>query len=229
MVKTSSDDGKTWSKARKLGQDKKIGHLVGPVKNKPIQLKDGTIISPSSTELFTKTNDTEWKVHFEISKDNGRTWRVIGPVNDGVEMDAIQPSLLTYAGGRMQAVCRTRQDVVGQTWSTDNGETWSKMTALHLPNPNSGTDAVTLKDGRQLLVYNHTTVKGPQPNGRNMLNLALSTDGITWKPVMTLENVPIEDGYAYPAIIQSADGLVHLTYTYNRRSIKYVLVNPAKL
>ena len=103
------------------------------------------------------------------------------------------------------------------------------MTAMDLPNPNSGTDAVTLHDGRQLLIYNHTTREGEEPKGRNLLNLALSTDGIQWEPVMTLENEPIEDGYAYPAIIQSSDGLVHITYTYNRRSIKYVLVDPAKL
>jgi predicted neuraminidase len=229
MLITSADHGKSWSKPVKLGEDKKIGHLIGPVKNKPLQLGDGTIISPSSTELKTKTRDSDWRVHFEISKDNGKTWKVVGPINDGVEFDAIQPSILTYRDRRMQALCRTGQDVIAQTWSSDNGTTWSKLTALQLPNPNSGTDAVTLKDGRQLLVYNHTTRKGAEPKGRNMLNLALSNDGITWKPVMTLENEPRPDGYAYPAIIQSSNGMVHITYTYNRRSIKYVLIDPAKL
>jgi predicted neuraminidase len=229
MLITSADNGKTWSAPRRIGEDKTMGALLGPVKNKPVQLKDGTIISPTSLETPLVKDDNDWKVYFEISKDNGRTWTVVPPINDGVEFDAIQPSILTYADGRLQAICRTRQDVLAQSWSSDNGRSWSRMTALSLPNPNSGTDAVTLKDGRQLLVYNHTTSKGPEPRGRNMLNLAISSDGINWKPVMTLENVPVPAGYAYPSIIQGKDGLVHITYTYNRRSIKYAVVDPKKL
>ena len=223
MLITSTDDGKTWSKPRRLGEDKKIGHLLGPIKNKPIQLADGTIICPTSIE-YNVQNDNDWRVYFEISKDMGKTWTVVGPINDGVEFDAIQPSILTHADGKLQAIGRTRQDVMFQTWSSDKGKTWSKLTSLGLPNPNSGTDAVTLKDGRQLLIYNHTTQKGPEPKGRNMLNLALSDDGIHWKTVMTLENEPNEHGYSYPAIIQSADGKVHATYTYNRYTVKYVLI-----
>lgn len=224
---TSTDDGKTWSKPRKLGENKAVGHLLGPVKNKPVQLTDGTIICPTSIE--SNGPDDNWRVYFEISKDRGQTWSVVGPINDGVEFDAIQPSILTYPDGKLQAVGRTRQDVIFQTWSSDQGRTWSRLTSLGLPNPNAGTDAVTLKDGRQLLVYNHTTGKGPEPKDRNMLNVALSADGKTWKPVMTLENVPNEHGYSYPAVIQSADGKVHITYTYNRYSIKYVLLDPSKL
>jgi predicted neuraminidase len=62
-----------------------------------------------------------------------------------------------------------------------------------------------------------------------MLNLALSDDGIHWTPVMTLENKPAEAGYSYPAIIQTSDGLVHITYTYWRQSVKYVVIDPEKL
>ena len=109
----------------------------------------------------------------------------------------------------------------------DNGSTWSKMTATDLPNPNAGTDAVTLSDGRQLLIYNHTTREGAFPRGRNMLNLAVSLNGNDWKPVMTLERQ--EGEYSYPAIIQAKNGLVHITYTYRRRSVKYAVVDPEKL
>ena len=229
MLMTSSDGGITWSKPEKMGTDEKIGHLLGPVKNKPIQLEDGTIISPSSTEIKLEDGDVDWMVHFEISKDNGKTWEVVGPINDGKEFDAIQPSILTYPNGKMQVLCRTRQNVISQSWSEDQGQTWSKMTATELPNPNSGTDAVTLKDNRQLLIYNHTTKEGEEPKGRNMINLAISDDGINWKPVMTLENVPAESGYSYPAIIQTSDGLVHITYTYVRQSVKHVVIDPKQL
>ncbi|WP_245588250.1 sialidase family protein [Algoriphagus terrigena] len=229
MLMTSTDNGRTWSEPEKLGEDPKIGHIIGPVKNKPVQLKSGRIINPTSLEYIINKREQDWMVYFEISDDGGENWKMVGPVHDGVKFDAIQPSILTYPDGKIQAISRTKQNVLTQIWSADEGETWGEMTALDLPNPNSGTDAVTLADGRQLLIYNHSTKEGEQPKGRNILNLAISTNGKDWTPVMTLENVPIEDGYAYPAIIQSKDGLVHLTYTYNRRSVKYAVVDPAKI
>lgn len=229
MLITSNDNGKTWSKPRKLGEDAKLGHLLGPVKNKPIQLADGTIICPTSLEKKAKGGDRDWRVYFEISKDLGKTWEVIGPINDGIEFDAIQPSILSYSDGRLQVVCRTRQGVLADSWSKDAGKTWSKMTAMELPNPDSGTDAVTLTDGRQLLVYNHSTKKGEEPKGRNILNVALSKDGKVWVPVMTLENTPVEEGYAYPSVIQSSDGLIHITYTYSRSTIKHVVIDPKQI
>lgn len=229
MLMTSEDDGKTWSEPVRLGEDEKIGHLLGPIKNKAVQLASGRIIAPTSTEIKLEDGDVDWMVHFEISDDGGKTWKVVGPINDGKEFDAIQPSVLTYPDGRLQILCRSRQDVITESWSDDDGETWSPMKATSLPNPNSGTDAVTLQDGRQLLIYNHSTKKGEEPKNRNLLNLAISDDGINWKPVMTLENVPAESGYSYPAIIQTADGLVHATYTYMRQTVKYVVVDPAKL
>lgn len=219
MLMTSDDSGKSWSAPRRLGEDDAMGHLIGPVKNKPIQFDDGSILCPSSSE------HDGWRVHFERTRDLGKTWEVIGPINDGKEFGAIQPSILTYPGGRMQVVCRSRQDVLTQSWSKDGGKTWGPMTATHLPNPSAGTDAVTLKDGRQLLVYNHTTRK---TGGRNRLHVALSTDGLKWRTVMTLENEDREAGYSYPAVIQTKDGLVHATYTWGRVTIKHVVIDPER-
>lgn len=225
MLITSHDEGRSWSEPEKMGEGP-LGDLLGPIKNKPIQLADGTILCPTSTEEEVD-DDIFWKVHFERSSDMGKTWEVIGPINDGKEFDAIQPSILTYPDGRMQILCRTRQQVVSQSWSTDGGDTWSPMTATELPNPNSGTDAVTLQDGRQLLVYNHTIRDGEFPAGRDMLNVAISTNGEDWTPVMTLER---QDGeYSYPAVIQAADGKVHITYTYQRLGVKHVVVDPGAL
>jgi len=229
MLTTSDDDGKSWSTPQKLGKDPKIGHLLGPVKNKPIQLADGTLICPSSTEQET-ADETLWKVHFEITDDLGKTWEVVGPINDGKEFDAIQPSILQYPNSRMQILCRTREKVIAQSWSEDSGKTWSKMTATTLPNPNAGTDAVTLSDGRQLLVYNHTYRDVKTSSGRYMLNVAISENGRDWKPVLTLENDTTNPaGYSYPAVIQASDGMVHITYTYERESVKHVILDPEKL
>ena len=221
MLLTSDDGGKTWKNRRKLGKNDEIGHLLGPVKNKPIQLDDGSILCGSSTE------HDGWRVHFELTKDLGKTWQVIGPIHDGKQFGAIQPSILTYGDGVMQVMCRSRQSVIATSWSKDGGQSWSRMTASTLPNPNAGTDAVTLADGRQLLVYNHTKRSGGFPSGRNMLNVALSDDGKEWRPVMTLERSRGE--YSYPAVIQTSDGKVHVTYTFLRQTVKHVVVDPGKL
>jgi predicted neuraminidase len=226
MLMTSDDGGKTWSEAWKLGTDQKLGarneNLLGPVKNKPIQLAGGAILCPSSTE------HEGWRVHFELTSDFGKSWKVIGPINDASNFDAIQPSILQYGSRDLQVLCRTKQNVIAQSWSKDGGTTWGPLTATDLPNPNSGTDAVTLKDGRQLLVYNHTVREGGL-NGRQMLNVALSADGHAWKPVLTLEKEGNRAGYSYPAVIQTSNGNIHITYTWRRQSIKHVVLDSNKL
>jgi predicted neuraminidase len=90
-----------------------------------------------------------------------------------------------------------------------------------MPNPNSGIDATTLRDGRQLLVYNHST------DARTPLNVAVSSDGQTWQAALVLEDVPGQ--YSYPAVIQTRDGLVHVTYTWKRERIKHAVIDPSKL
>ncbi len=120
------------------------------------------------------------------------------------------------------AIGRTKQKHVFQVASEDNGKTWGEMSLTSLPNPNSGTDAVTLKDGRHLLVYNHTE------RGRSPLNVAVSKDGKAWQAALTLENEPKAE-FSYPAIIQTSDGLVHITYTWKRLRVKHVVVDPRKL
>lgn len=226
---TSSDEGLTWTKPQVMGKHDLVGDLLGPVKNKAVQLADGTVISPTSLERRGTPNDRDWRIYFEISKDNGKTWRVIPPINDGVEYDAIQPSILVHKNGDLQILARTMQGVLVTSWSKDKGETWSPLESSGLPNPNAGTDAVTLKDGRHLLVYNHSTKQGPETKDRNILNIAVSEDGKKWKTVTTLENEPVWAGYSYPAVIQAADGRVHITYTYARQSIKHVIIDPSRL
>lgn len=209
MLMTSDDDGATWSTPRRLPE-----HIDGPVKNKPVQLPNGDLLCGSSTE------HDGWRVHFERTSDLGRTWQRTGPVNDGQEFGAIQPSILFLGGDKLLAVGRTKQGKVFQVASDDLGRTWGPLTATSLPNPNAGTDAVTLKDGRHLIVYNHT------PKGRSPLNVAVSRDGQDWQPALVLESEPGE--YSYPAIIQTADGLVHITYTWKRQRVRHVVLNPVK-
>jgi len=222
MVIRSSDEGRTWSKPERLPSG-----ILGPIKNKPVRLANGDWLSPSSTEHPGNV----WKLHFERSTDRGRTWSATQPVTSPLHIDAIQPSLLLHPGGRLEAVARTRQGALAMTWSKDNGATWSPLAAIDLPNPNSGTDAVTLQDSRQMIVYNHSAHRADEPGkgDRWPINVGLSNDGIHWRNVLTLDSAPITYGYAYPAVIQTRDGLVHITYTYDRKRIRHVIIDPRRL
>ncbi|UYQ95540.1 family 78 glycoside hydrolase catalytic domain [Chitinophaga horti] len=215
----SRDNGKTWSKREALPAG-----FLGPIKNKPLLL-NGVLVCPSSTEK------EGWKVHFEMTPDFGKTWTKSAPINDGKTITAIQPSLLTHANGSWQVLCRSKNRTVNESWSTDQGKTWSPMTASALPNNNSGTDAVTLKDGRQLLLYNHVKPAPELKNGkgaRTPLNVAISDDGKNWHAALVLEDSPVSQ-YSYPSVIQTSDGLVHIVYTWRRERIKHVVIDPAKL
>lgn len=216
MVMTSVDEGATWSRPRRLPPG-----VLGPIKNKPIRLADGGILSPSSTEL------DGWKIHFERSADDGRTWSVGDDVaSNGI--DAIQPSLLPQPDGAIVALARTRQGRLSWTRSTDAGRHWSPLKLLDVDNPNSGIDAVALKDGRYLLAYNPTRPGAQWWNGRGTLAIALSNDGMRWTRVLMLEDTPGQE-YSYPAVIQSADGLVHVLYTWRRTRMRHVVIDPGRL
>jgi alpha-L-rhamnosidase len=230
----SWDGGVSWSKPEALPE----GYL-GPIKNKPVLLSNGELICPSSTE------GNGWKVHFELTADGGKTWKMAGPVRAGrlpiwgnITADskpdlkgyqAIQPSILFHRDGSLQILCRSQNRAIVESWSTDNGNTWSTLKPTGLPNNNSGTDAVTLSDGRQLLVYNHVLPPAGQSKGaRSPLNVAISPDGKEWYAALVLEKDTLGQ-YSYPSVIQSADGLVHIVYTWRRKKIKHVVLDPSKL
>jgi predicted neuraminidase len=210
MLMSSQDGGLSWSKSRRLPD-----HIIGPVKNKPIELANGDLLCGSSTE------HAGWRVHFERTPDCGNTWTSTEPVNDSRELGAIQPSFLVHGQKRLQALGRTTRGRIFSIWSDNNGTTWGQMTLTELPNPNAGTDAVTLRDGRHLLVYNHTS------RGRSPLNVALSKDGLQWQAALVLENEPGSE-FSYPAVIQTGDGRVHMTYTWKRQRIKHVILDPGQ-
>jgi predicted neuraminidase len=208
---TSEDNGKTWSRPYRLPEN-----IYGPIKNKPVLLSDGELLCPSSTE-----NDG-WRVHMEFTSDNGLSWERTAALNDK-KTGVIQPAILMHQGNKIQMLCRSTSSWILTSLSDDNGRTWSGLTSAGLPNPNSGIDAVTLRDGRQLVVYNHLN------KGRNMLNVAVSEDGKEWKAAVLLENDAKGTEFSYPAVLQTNDGLIHITYTWNRKLIKHVVIDPEKI
>jgi predicted neuraminidase len=216
----SKDGGKTWSKPVRLGAKAPAGGdaapgtlILGPIRAKPVLLADGTLLCGSSTE------HAGWRVQMERTKDLGDTATVTAPPEQ--RFDAIQPTILGWPGDRIQILCRSRQKRIVESWSRDGGKTWDELKPTELPNPSAGIDAVMLKDGRALLVYNDT------PTGRTPLSVAVSKDGRQWTKVLDLETDRGE--YSYPAVIQTQDGKVHVTYTWRRQKIRHAVLDQTKL
>ncbi|MEM9644775.1 MAG: sialidase family protein [Planctomycetota bacterium] len=218
----SHDAGRSFVDRRRLPES-----ITGPVRSKPVVLSDGkTLLCGSSTE------NASWRVHFEsVVLQSGipqGTWNRIGPINEGTEFNAIQPTFLRLGNGDLQALCRTKEGVIASSSSSDEGNTWTKMKSTSLPNPNSGIEALTLKDGRHLLVFNPLDA-GPRGWGkRSVLSLAVSNDGKQWTPVADLEREDTGE-FSYPAMIQANDGTVHVTYTWNRQKIRHVSFDATKI
>jgi predicted neuraminidase len=230
---SSSDEGRTWSPKERLPAG-----ILGPIRAKPLVLANGNIVSGSSVEAY-KT----WAAWIERSTDNSANWHKIGPITvsaaqdraeppapeppmDSPEVRAkdkgprefegiIQPSVVQLAPHHLRLYARSRtlaaKIVVAD--SIDDGVTWSATHFIDLPNNNSGLDAVALKDGRVIMIFNDT------PRGRSPLNLAVSKDGEHFRVFATLEQG--EGEYSYPAIIQAANGDLEMSYTWHRTAIKH--------
>ena len=228
--KWSADDGRTWSAAEHLPAG-----LYGPIRAKPLVLAGGTVVSGTSVESYRS-----WAAWIERSTDNGKTWTKAGPIavaghsGPGVDGEAppvvpgsgewsrtegiIQPSIVSLGGNHLRLYARStaRTGRICIADSFDRGVTWTQARPIDLPNPNSGIDAVALRDGRVVLVYNNSD------RHRTPLNLAVSTDGEHFRMFQTLEDEPGE--YSYPAMIQGRNGDLHITYTWKRKRIRYVHV-----
>lgn len=221
-VMMSYDFGRSFRDRRRLPE-----HIDGPVRGKPYLLGDGSLLCPSSSE-----HDGDWRYHMERFTDLahpelGSAWQRFEPQTQPYQV--IQPTLLFPEKGRLQALFRSKNKRIIEAFSDDGGRTWTELSESQLPNNNSGIEALTLADGRHLLAYNH--IEGDRRNGwgrRNQLNLAMSHDGKTWQAVADLENEP-QGEFSYPAMIQSDDGLVHLTYTWNRQKVKHLVLDPTHL
>ena len=243
----SEDEGKTWSAVEHLPAG-----ILGPIRAKPLVLPDETIISGSSIEAYqtwavwierSTDNGKAWTkigpitvpeamdvpanrlnaISAEsepVTQATGTTTiyksEIYTPPTTtiGIIQPAIVPLSKTHL--RLYARSRTRTPKIAVADSFDRGRTWTQAHFLDLPNPNSGIDAVRLHDGRIVLIYNNSSTT------RTPLNLAISNDGEHFHLFATLENTGGQ--FSYPAIIQSADGALQITYTWQRKTIKYVRI-----
>ncbi len=214
MMKTSDDNGKTWSKPERLPDG-----ILGPIKNKPKELANGSVIAPSSEEL----SETRWVAHVEMADSKMKNWKKI-PIDHESSFNVIQPSIVFHPDNILQVLCRSREGSVITSWSKDQGKTWSKLAKTNLVNPNSGTDAIAVGNN-YWIVYNPDIPGKEWWEGRAKLNIAYSKDGLNWEKFLALENN--EKGeFSYPTIFQDSKGNVHITYTYDRVNIKHLIIDP---
>lgn len=213
----SFDGCKTWTKSRELVPGDESGGR-GPVRNKAIYLRNGSILAPASTERG------EWKCFFDRSDDEGKTWLrsrelcVPAGTLDGYSSKKgkgiIQPTVWESAEG-VHALMRSSEGAIYRTDSRD-GMSWCNPYRTEIPNNNSGIDLDVLPDGRLILCCNPV---GGNWGARSPISLFASTDnGHSFSLLTHLTTMPGE--YSYPAV-QYADGMLHVTYTWNRRTIQY--------
>lgn len=207
----SKDDGKSWSNPKYLPKG-----ILGPIRNKPIETIPGIILCGSSTE---SVDDNKWRVFIETYTEATDNW-TIKDINDKKNFDIIQPTFLVHSDKAIQILSRSRHNKLISSWSEDNGKTWQKTDSINVINSNSGVDAVTLSNKSFLLVNNPLKMGKDWFNGRNVLDVEYSKDGVNWNKLFDLENQP-EGEFSYPAIIQTSDKKIHILYTYNRKFIKH--------
>ena len=173
----------------------------------PLQLEDGRIIVPLYSDGFSFSL-------MAISDDDGATWKASDPLVGGGN---IQPALARRRDGTIVAYMRDNGPApkrIHVSESRDRGETWTTVIDGALPNPGTSVDVAGAEERPWALVYNDLE------RGRQSLAISLSSDeGRTWPVTRHLERDP--DGatgdaagqYHYPSIIQSRDGMIHVTYS----------------
>jgi predicted neuraminidase len=212
FVRTSIDDGMTWSQPEMLPAG-----FYGPVRAKPLRLSDGSLLAGTSVETHRC-----WTPYVDRSSDDGKSWLRSNAFNAENGQNQIQPTLFQAKDGKVVALMRSRNPrKICRSESTNGGRTFSSAVPTELGNPSAGIDAVKTGGGDIFLIYN------PNPLLRTPISLARSTDeGATWKLVADLETEPGE--YSYPAMIETANGQLAITYTWRRTHIKFAAVDPGK-
>lgn len=229
-VMRSTDDGANWTDPVELIPGNTGGR--GPVKNKCIELTDGTWLAPGSNEIKS------WKAFVDRSEDQGRNWTRTKLIDQpghfvckdkngkDVRFGVIQPSLWESEPGKVHMLLRSTCGRICRSDSCDGGRTWSNVYETGLPNNNSGIDLTKLQDGSLLLAYNPV---GKNWGPRCPMTLTRSTDnGLTWKKVTDLET---ESGreYSYPAVITLKNGGAAVSYTWGRKKIATHILTVAEI
>lgn len=199
-------------------EDSKKSSIGWMTRIKPLTLSSGRILLPLYSDGFNFSM-------VAISDDDGDTWTASLPI---VGRGPIQPALAQKKSGEIMALMRDSGDAPGRlhkSFSSDEGYSWTASEKTNIPNTAS-VELLVLNNGLWIFVGNDID------DGRYRLSMFISDDeGTTWRGKTYLEDEKKEvGGFSYPSLIQSPDGLVHVTYSYHLegqgKSIKHVVINP---
>ncbi|MBR5547080.1 MAG: exo-alpha-sialidase [Clostridia bacterium] len=220
----SHDNGRTWSSPAPY-TDNPAG---GPVRSKPLRLSSGELLAPNSDE------NGAWLPRVDVSTNEGLTFerRAQIPVNlvYPAESDyicgrgAIQPTLWESEPNHVHALLRTSAGTVYRSDSTDGGRIWKRAYPLAVPNNNSGIDVARAPDGRLFLALNPTS--GDFVKRTPLCIFESNDNGNTFYPFQIVNGEPLNEWtgetaeFSYPSLVLKEQKL-HLSYTYNRKSIAY--------
>ena len=186
FVRTSSDEGKTFGEATLVTAD--AGYHV--INNDRItQLSSGRLLVPAASTADVKTIN-HFVSHCYISDDGGKTWRNGKGHIDAPKRGAMEPEVVELNDGRILMIVRTQLGYIGKSYSSDGGETWSKLESLGVRAPEAPSTLRRIPStGDLVLIFNDTFTPGAGHGGkRTPLTAAISSDeGLTWKKVGNLE------------------------------------------
>jgi len=108
--------------------------------------------------------------------------------------------------------------------SIDGGETWQTAPAPTIASPGTPLALLRLASGRLLLA-------GNEGSGRGRLALWLGeADGSNWRLARRVEDAADATAdFSEPALLQAADGRIHLVYAWRRQGIRHLAFNEAWL
>ena len=184
----------------------------------PLSLESGRILLPLYSDGYNVSL-------IAISDNNGKSWKASSPI---VGLGPIQPSLVKKKNGHIIAYMRdsgTDPKRILKSISKDNGDTWSFATDTKIPNPSSSIEVLQLKNGNWMMACNDTE------SGRNQMAILLSfNEGKSWEVKKYIGKHEQSTGitFAYPSLIQSTDGFIHLTYSLKNnegKTIQHAIFN----
>ncbi|MCC7340627.1 MAG: exo-alpha-sialidase [Bryobacterales bacterium] len=213
FLRTSTDEGKTWSDAHRCVFEDAYWVLNN---DRVVELPSGRLLMPLARHLPSGGNyDPRGTAHVYFSDDAGATWqhsRTVlecpTPSRSGFQ----EPGIVALKDGRLMMFIRTQLGCQYRSYSKDQGETWSPAEPSPLVSPLSPASIKRIPStGDLLAVWNdHASVPeefrakdtGPDARGgkRTPLTLAISRDeGEIWTHKRNLLAHP-EGWYCYTAI-----------------------------
>lgn len=213
------------ARVKEKAADKYFTRMGWMTRAHPLTLPSGRILVPLYSDGFSFSL-------MAITDDGGETWSTGKPL---VGWGSIQPSIVRKNNGTLAVYMRDNGPPPKRlhlSTSSDDGVTWTPPRDTDLPNPGAGAEVIRLNNGYWALVFNDLE------RGRHSLAVSISDDeGQTWKWTRHLELDQREKGagsFHYPSIIQSRDGLLHVSYSYflnhlpegaPRKSVKHAAFN----